>query len=106
MIGRDFPGKGKVAVLRTRPETVVEDIGRLMDMADYRAALPQNHETLLKINVSWQTWYPACSSTPWQIEGVVKKLQADGYRTLAAAHNKTVVVDAYVAERNNKQKIN
>jgi uncharacterized protein (DUF362 family) len=105
MMGRDFPGKGKVAVLRTQPETVVEDIGRLMEMADYRAALPQNHETLLKINVSWQTWYPACSSTPWQIEGVVKKLQANGYRNLAAAHNKTVVVDAYVAERNNKQKI-
>ncbi len=36
---------------------------------------------------------------------MIKKLQADGYRDLAAAHNKTVVVDAYVAERNNKQKI-
>jgi uncharacterized protein (DUF362 family) len=57
------------------------------------------------VNVSWQTWYPGCSSTPWQIEGVAKKLQADGYRNLAAAHNKTVVVDAYVAERNNKQKL-
>jgi len=105
MIGHDFPGKGKVAVLRTRPETVVEDIGRLMDLAGYKAALPQDRETILKVNVSWQTWYPGCSSTPWQIEGVVKKLQADGYRNLAAAHNKTVVVDAYVAERNNKQKL-
>jgi uncharacterized protein (DUF362 family) len=105
MIGHDFPGKGKVAVLRTRPETVVEDIGRLMDLAGYRAALPQDRETILKVNVSWQTWYPGCSSTPWQIEGVAKKLQADGYRNLAAAHNKTVVVDAYVAERNNKQKL-
>ena len=42
MIAHDFPGKGKVAVLRTRPETVVEDVGRLMDMAGYRAALPQD----------------------------------------------------------------
>jgi uncharacterized protein (DUF362 family) len=105
MIGHDFPGKGKVAVLRTRPETVVEDVGRLMDLAGYRQALPQDRETILKVNVSWQTWYPGCSSTPWQIEGVVRKLQADGYRNLAAAHNKTVVVDAYVAERNNKQKL-
>ncbi len=105
MIEHDFPGKGKVAVLRTRPETVVEDVGRVMELAGYRAALPQDHQTILKVNVSWQTWYPACSSTPWQIEGVAHRLQADGYRNLAAAHNKTVVVDAYVAERNNKQKL-
>ena len=104
MIARDFPGKGRVAVLRTSPETVLDDIGRLMDLAGYQAALPPDHETILKINISWQTWYPACSSTPWQIEGVVRKLQADGYQNLAAAHNKTVVVDAYVGERNNKQK--
>jgi uncharacterized protein (DUF362 family) len=105
MIPRDFPGKGKVAALRTSPETVIDDIGRLMDLAGYRAALPGDRETILKVNISWQTWYPACSSTPWQIEGVVRKLQADGYRSLSAAHNKTVVVDAYVGERNNKQKL-
>jgi len=104
MIPRDFPGKGKVAVVRTSPGTVVEDIARLMDLAGYQAALPKDHDTILKLNISWQTWYPACSSTPWQIEGVVRKLQADGYRNLSAAHNKTVVVDAYVGERNNKHK--
>jgi uncharacterized protein (DUF362 family) len=104
MIPRDFPGKGKVAALRTSPETVVEDIARLMDLAGYQAALPKDHDPILKLNISWQTWYPACSSTPWQIEGVVRKLQADGYRNLSAAHNKTVVVDAYLGERNNKHK--
>jgi uncharacterized protein (DUF362 family) len=104
VISRDFPGKGKVAVLKTTPGTVLNDIGRLMDMAGYQQALPKDHETILKVNISWQTWYPACSSTPWQIEGVVKKLQADGYTDLSAAHNKTVVVDAYVGEKNNKQK--
>ena len=104
MIARNFPGRGKVAVLRTSPETVTDDIGRLMDLVGYQAALPKDHETILKVNISWQTWYPACSSTPWQIEGVVRKLQADGYKNLSAAHNKTVVVDAYVGERNNKHK--
>lgn len=98
-----FPGRGRVAVLRTRPESVVEDYGRLMRLADYRAALPSDHETLLKINISWQTWYPACSSAPWQIDGVVQALLDDGYRpeTLIGAHNRTVVVDAYVGEVNN-----
>ena len=104
MIPKDFPGKGKVAVLKTRPETVLDDVGRVMDMAGYKAALPKDHETILKINISWQTWYPACSSTPWQVEGVIRKLRADGYRDLSAAHNKTVVVDAYVGEKNNKHK--
>ena len=104
MITRDFPGKGKVAVLKTTPGAVLDDIGRLMDMAGYQQALPKDHETILKVNISWQTWYPACSSTPWQIEGVARKLQADGYTDLSAAHNKTVVVDAYVGEKNNKQK--
>jgi uncharacterized protein (DUF362 family) len=104
MIPRDYPGKGKVAVLKTRPETVLEDVGRVMELAGYRAALPVDRETILKINISWQTWYPACSSTPWQIEGVIRKLMADGYRDLSAAHNKTVVVDAYVGEKNNKHK--
>ncbi|MBN1935970.1 MAG: DUF362 domain-containing protein, partial [Anaerolineae bacterium] len=101
-----FPGKGKVAVLRTRPETVLEDYARLLDLAGYKAALSKTHDTLLKINVSWQTWYPACSSVPWQLEGTVLKLLNDGFERhkLVAAHNRTVVVDAYVGEYNNKQK--
>jgi uncharacterized protein (DUF362 family) len=104
MIPKDFPGKGKVAILRTRPETVLEDYSRLMHLAGYEEALPKDKDTILKINISWQTWYPACSTAPWQLEGVIRTLQADGYRNLMGAHNKTVVVDAYVGERNNKHK--
>jgi uncharacterized protein (DUF362 family) len=99
----DFPGKGRVAVLKTTPETVLEDYGRLLKLADYESALPKEKETLLKVNISWQTWYPACSTAPWQLEGVIRQMQADGYRRLIAAHNQTVVVNAYVGERNNKQ---
>lgn len=98
----DFPGKGKVAILKTRPETVVEDVREVMRLAGYQEALPKDKDTLLKINISWDTWYPACSSTPWQIEGVVQELQSAGYPRLIAAHNDTVVVDARVGERNNK----
>jgi uncharacterized protein (DUF362 family) len=105
MAVRDFPGRGKVAVLKTTPETVLEDYRQLMHLAGYQEALSKNVETILKINVSWQTWYPACSTVPWQLEGVIRTLQDDGYRDLIAAQNRTVVVDAYVAERNNKQKI-
>ncbi len=96
-------GRGRVAILRTRPDSVIEDYGRLMRLAGYTAALPREHETILKVNISWQTWYPACSSTPWQLDGVIQTLLQDGYRreSLLAAHNRTVVVDAYVGEVNN-----
>jgi uncharacterized protein (DUF362 family) len=98
----EFPGKGKVAVLKTTPETVLEDYRKLMQLAGYQAALPKDKDTLLKINISWDTWYPTCSSAPWQIEGVIMALQDAGYSRLIAAHNDTVVVDARDGERNNK----
>jgi uncharacterized protein (DUF362 family) len=101
-----FPGRGRVAVVRTHPDTVIEDYGRLMRLADYAASLPPDHDTLLKINISWQTWYPACSSAPWQIDGVVNTMLEDGYapESLVGAHNRTVVVDSYVGEVNNGQR--
>jgi len=104
MIPKDFPGRGKVAVLKAHPETVLEDYRELMHLAGYQAALPKDKDTILKVNISWQTWYPACSTAPWQLEGVVRTLLDDGYQNLIAAHNRTVVVDAYIGERNNKHR--
>ncbi len=100
----DFPGKGKVAVLRTSPETIFDDIERLMKLAGFEAALPKGLRTGLKINISWQTWYPACSTAPWQLEGVIRTLQNAGYTKLMGVHNDTVVVNTADGERNNKQK--
>jgi uncharacterized protein (DUF362 family) len=99
-----FPGKGKVAVLKTSPETVLEDIEKLMKLAEVESALPKEVKTGLKINISWQTWYPACSSTPWQLEGVIKTLKSLGYQDLVGVHNDTVVVNTADAERNNKHR--
>jgi uncharacterized protein (DUF362 family) len=101
---KDYPGKGVVAVVKTTPSTVLDDYKRVMELAGFEAALPKDKETLLKINISWQTWYPACSTAPWQLEGVIRTLQEAGYRNLIGAHNDTVVVDAYVGEYNNKHK--
>ncbi len=96
----------KVAVLRTKPETVLEDFSRLMHMADYKQAIPQDGETALKINISWHFWYPATSTTPWQLEGVIRTMLADGYpkERIYGAHNRTVVVSAKRGEVANKQK--
>src|SRR5437867_13246410 len=59
-----------VAVVRTRPDTVLADVGRVMRLAEYRAALDPGRETLLKLNLSWTKYFPACSSQPWQLDGV------------------------------------
>lgn len=99
-----YPGKGKVAVVKTTPETVLEDIEKLMVLAGVEQSLPKETTTGLKINVSWQTWYPACSTTPWQLEGVIQTLKKLGYNDLVGIHNDTVVVDTSVAEFNNKHR--
>ncbi len=59
--------KSKVVVLKTKPETVFEDYARLMRLAEYEKYLPKDKDTALKINISWHHFYPACSTTPWQL---------------------------------------
>jgi uncharacterized protein (DUF362 family) len=100
----EYLGKGKVAVLKTSPQTVLDDIERVMRLAGVEQALPKNVTTGLKINISWQTWYPACSTTPWQLEGAIRTLHKLGYRDLVGIHNDTVVVDTSVGEVNNKHR--
>jgi uncharacterized protein (DUF362 family) len=99
-----FPGKGTVAAIKTTPESVLDDIGKLTELAGMASALPKGVRTGLKINISWQTWYPACSTAPWQLEGVIRALQAAGYHDLVGVHNDTVVVDTRVGEFNNKHR--
>ena len=96
--------KPKVAVLKTTPQTVLEDYKKLMHLADYQKFLPKNKDTALKVNISWHYFYPACSTTPWQLEGVIKTLLGDGYKQklIHACHNRTVVVSAKRGERANK----
>ena len=95
-----------VAALRTKPETVLEDYARLLDLAGYRQHLDAKAEIALKINISWHHWYPACSTAPWQLDGVIGKLLADGWPKdrIYGAHNRTVVVSAKRGEVANKHK--
>lgn len=97
----------KVAVLKTRPETVLDDVGKVMRLADYPVELSKEHPLALKINITWHKWYPACSTTPWQLEGVIKTLLDDGYDRdkIYGAHNRTVVVSAKEGEIANKHKV-
>ena len=101
-IRRAEPTLGKVAVLYTTPESVLDDYGRLMNWPTTGRPFVPGVQTLLKVNISWQHYYPACSSAPWQIEGVVNELRRGGYEDLLAAHNGTVVVDPVEGRVNNR----
>ena len=92
-----------VAVLRTSPDTVLEDYARLLDLAGCREELDPAARTALKINISWHHFFPACSTTPWQLEGVLRALLEEGFRRedLFACHNRTVVVSARKGEVEN-----
>ncbi len=98
--------RSRVAVLKTTPASVIGDYGRLMRLSNYRQFLPPENETALKINISWQHYYPACSTTPWQLQGVIATLLEDGYdrEKIYGCHNRTVVVNARVGEIANKHK--
>ncbi len=97
--------KAKVALIKTSPETVLEDYHRLMNLADYQDTIDKTADTALKVNISWHFFYPASSTTPWQLDGVIRAMQQDGYKKelIHACHNRTVVIDAHLGERENKQ---
>ena len=94
--------RSRVAVVKTRPETVLDDVAALMRRLDYTRVLDRQRRTILKDNISWHLPYLSSNSTPWQIEGVVRTLREDGYRDLLGLHNQTVVTDAHRGDRLNK----
>jgi uncharacterized protein (DUF362 family) len=90
--------KSVVAVLRTTPGTVLADYQRLAGLAGMREALSTGAATILKDNISWHYPFPAANTTPWQLEGAVLALRAQGFHDLTCVQNKTVVTDAFKGE--------
>ena len=96
--------KPRVAIVRTRPETVLEDYQRVMHLADYSSFLSRDIDMVLKLNLSWTKFFPACSTPPWQLEGVVRTLLQDGYQRerLHPVENKTVVTNPIKGAQENR----
>ncbi len=94
--------KSKVAVLRTKPETVVEDYIRLMEMVGMEESLDKSAPTILKDNISWHFPFPGANTTPWQLEATILALQKHGYKDIVCVQNKTVVTNAFKGEDLNK----
>jgi len=91
----------KVAVLKTSPESVLKDYRRVMKKAEYKKYLPSSKDVILKLNLSWSLYFPACSTEPWQLDGVLRVLKGDKY-SIIAVENKTVVTDPWKGAEQNK----
>ena len=97
--------RSKVAILRTSPSTVLRDYHELLNLAGYQDVIAKDADTALKVNISWHFFFPGSSTTPWQLDGVIRAMKQDGYSPdlIHACHNRTVVIDAHLGERENKQ---
>ncbi|MFH0925713.1 MAG: DUF362 domain-containing protein [bacterium] len=91
-----------VAVLKTTPQTVLDDYRKLFKMADLENHLDKSKPVILKDNISWHFPYPGANTTPWQLEAVIMALKESGYKDIICVQNKTVVINPYLGERLNK----
>ncbi len=92
----------KVAVLKTTPSGVLADYSRLMHLAEYKRTISKERKTIIKLNLSWSKYFPACSTEPWQLDGVLKTLADDGYTDIHPVENRTVVTDVWKGARGNR----
>ena len=93
----------RVAVVRTRPGSVLDDYARVMELGGV-STLSTERDTLIKLNLSWTKYFPSCSSQPWQLDGVLGGLEAHGFdrARLLPIENKTVVTEPREGCRNNR----
>ncbi len=94
-----MPNKSKVAVVRTRPENVLQDYQRLFELAGGSQALRRDATTILKDNISWHFPMPAANTTPWQLEGSILALRQAGFDDLVCVQNQTVLTNAFKGRR-------
>jgi hypothetical protein len=94
--------RATVAVLKTTPERVLEDVPRLMEIAGLNSALEKQTTTILKDNISWHYPFLSANTTPWQLEGTILGLKSAGFNDLVAVHNNTVVTDPFKDGQLNK----
>ncbi len=93
--------KSRVAIVRTRPETVLNDVARVCELGRLAATLARSATTILKDNISWHFPFPGANTTPWQLEGAILALRNAGLSDLVCVQNNTVVTDPKKGERLN-----
>ena len=89
-------------MIKTAPGSVLADYRRVVDLAGLEGAVSRDVGTVIKLNLSWTLFYPACSTAPWQLDGVIGALRSKGYEDLVAVENQTVVTHPWKGAYQNK----
>lgn len=88
-----------VHLIKTTPEKVVSDYAKTVG-----SFLPKSFKkpVVIKLNLSWTKFYPACSSPPWQLEGVIRGLLGSGLspKQIIPVENRTVVTNVHLGAKN------
>lgn len=63
--------RSTVAVLKTAPESVVSDYGRLLDLASFRDVLNAGRDIAAHPCLTLNHFFPSASTPPWQLDGVL-----------------------------------
>jgi len=94
----------QIFVIKTSPKTILNDYKKLMHLANYEKYYEKLQKIIIKLNLSWSKFFPACSSPPWQLEGVLKTMVEDGFnpKKIFTAENRTVVTNIEKGLKGNK----
>lgn len=89
----------KVFLTKTSPDKVVSDY-RVVVGKFWRRLKKQ--PVIIKLNLSWTKFYPACSSPPWQLEGMIQGLLDLGFspKQIIPVENRTVVTNVQKGAKN------
>lgn len=94
--------KSKVAIVRTSPNRVLEDYRTIINLAGINKTIKKENKTILKLNLSWTKFFPACSTPPWQLDAVLRFLREENYKDVIAVENQTVVTHPWKGAYFNK----
>ena len=70
--------RSTVAVLKTSPETVISDYGRLMELASFREVIDSERDIGVHPSLTLNHFFPSASTPPWQLDGVMGTVIGSG----------------------------
>ena len=93
-----------VAVVNTTPKTIFDDVEKVMELGEFKKTFSPNIKTILKLNLSWSLFYPACSTHPYIFDGLVKYLINNDFspEKIVPIENETVVTKIDKGLKNNR----
>ncbi|MFX0134661.1 MAG: DUF362 domain-containing protein [Candidatus Hodarchaeota archaeon] len=93
-----------VAAVKTTPKTIFDDIEKAMELGGLKKTFKPDIKTILKLNLSWSLFYPACSTHPYIFDGLMKYLINNDFspEKIVPIENETVVTKIDKGLKNNR----